>query len=261
VLVEKPMAMNAEEGAAMAAAATAAGRLLMVSYNQRFEQGSMFLKRWADEGGLGDIYFARAVWRRPMGQLPAPMQDRPTGAYNRNWFNEADKGGGVARDLGSHVIDLALWIMGFPEPVDITGRSYAHFGPEITRARGARFDVDDHTIGLVRFANGASLQVEVSFGQHTGEEEVVNEFYGTRGGASRSSVASGLKLFGEAAGAYTTTQPRYTEPAGSTQGHFVDCILNGQEPLITPAQGVTVTRIIDGLYASSRSFAEAIAQK
>jgi predicted dehydrogenase len=254
VLVEKPMAMNAEEGVAMANAAEAAGRLLMVSFNQRFEQGSQFLKRHIDAGGLGDIYFARAIWRRPMGLIPTPLQPRPTGAYNRNWFNEADKGGGVGRDLGAHVIDLALWMMGFPEPVDIVGRSYAHFGPDFTRAWGARFDVDDHTVGFVRFANGASLHVEVSFGQHTGHEEVLNEFYGTKGGASRGGFTGGLELYGQAPGGYTTITPRFTEPAGSTQGHFVDCIANGAVPMITPAQGIAVTRLIDELYASSRTF-------
>jgi predicted dehydrogenase len=245
VLVEKPLAANTAEAQRMAGAARDAQRVLMTSYNQRFGPDMLYLKRVVDEGRLGDIYFARAAWRRPLGQLPQPVSLRATGAYNRNWFNEADKGGGVGRDLGAHMIDAALWIMGFPEIADVTGRAYAHFGPQLAAGAGTRFDVDDHTVGFVRFKNGASLQLEVSFGQHVDQELVVNEFFGTSGGASRGSA--GLTLAGEDSGVYTTTRPRLVDTSASTQGHFVESILAGRAPIITPEQGVAVMRIIDGL--------------
>src|SRR5438876_1150959 len=160
VLVEKPMAVNAAEGEQMAAAARKNGRTLMVSHNQRFGGDVMYLKRAIDEGLLGDIYFVRTIWRRTMGSLPQPTVDRPTGSYNRNWFNEADKGGGVTRDLGSHIIDVALWLMGFPEIADVHGSAYTMFGPEFAQQQNTRFDVEDHSVGFVRFQNGASMQVE-----------------------------------------------------------------------------------------------------
>lgn len=58
---------------------------------------------------------ARWHQRRATGILPAPSVDRATGAYNRNWFNEKAMGGGVCSDLGSHVMYLALYLMGFPK--------------------------------------------------------------------------------------------------------------------------------------------------
>ena len=138
VLVEKPMAVTTEEARRMAEVAKKTGKTLMVSYNQRFEPEVRFLKRYIQEGGLGDIYFARTVWRRPLGMSPPPTLDRSTGAYDRNWFNEAKSGGGVARDLGSHIIDIAMWLMGFPEIESVIGRGFTYSCHSRNRIRGAR---------------------------------------------------------------------------------------------------------------------------
>ncbi|MEI6914271.1 MAG: Gfo/Idh/MocA family oxidoreductase, partial [Armatimonadota bacterium] len=167
VLVEKPMAVTGDEAQAMADAAKKSGRVLMVSYNQRFGQDVMFLKRYIGEGHLGDIYFARTLWRRPLGMLPPAMHPRPTGAYNRNWFNEANNGGGVARDLGSHVIDIAMWLLGFPEIESVTGKAFNIFLPEWLAGQGVQCDADDHSVGFVKFKNGACLQIEAAFGSYS----------------------------------------------------------------------------------------------
>ena len=248
VLVEKPMAAGATEGREMARAARAAGRVLMVSYNQRFGADVQYLKRAIDEGHLGRLYFARAVWRRPLGMLPPPVASRPTGPYDRNWFNEAVRGGGVALDLGSHVLDLALWLMGFPPVAEVSGCTYAMFGPKWAQAQGATFDADDHTVGFVRFATGASLQVEVSFGSHTDREVIEIELFGSEGGALRRS-GQPLRLFSSWAGAYTVLEPRLGEPGSSPQAEFVSSIREGREPLCTAEQGVAALEVIDGLRA------------
>jgi len=247
VLVEKPMAVTTAEAQSMADAAKRTGRVLMVSYNQRFGQDVMFLKRYIEEGNLGDIYFARTMWRRPMGCLPPPMADRPTGAYNRNWFNEADNGGGVARDLGSHVIDIAMWLMGFPEVQDVAGRAFNMFLPEFLAGKGVKCDADDHSVGFVRFTNGACLQIEAAFGSYADGEKIVTEIFGSKGGVFREA-GQAPKLFSKATGTYTTTVPRLAEPQTSAQAEFVNAILSGKSPVVTPDQGVAVTRIIDGIY-------------
>jgi predicted dehydrogenase len=255
VLVEKPMAHTAAEAVAMTEAAQAAGKTLMVSYNQRFGADMQFLKKVVEAGQLGDIYFARAVWRRPLGMLPEPQVERATGMHSRNWFNEKDKGGGVGRDLGAHMIDLAMWIMGFPAIADVSGRMYNNFLPEWVSQFGPQYghDADDHTVGFVRFENGASLQIEMSFGQHVGQEQVLSEFFGTKGGAVRDAM-HGLKLFGEVAGSYTTTEPKLPKATGSTQENFVTSILTGTTPMVTPEQGIALMKVIDGLYSSGANF-------
>jgi len=251
VLVEKPMAMDAAEGEQMAAAAKAAGKTLMVSLNQRFDPDVQFLKRYIEEGNLGDVYFARTLWRRPLGGLPSPTLNRPTGEYTgRNWFNEASKGGGALRDLGAHVIDVAMWLMGFPEILDVSGRAYTMFLPEFLSGTSHVGDADDHSVGFARFKNGASLQIEVSYGQHIDHDELITEVFGSKGGALRWSGRP-PKLYGQTGGAYSTTEPRLQEKRSSVQQEFVSSILEGRPPLVTPEQGIAVTRIMDAIYAGA----------
>jgi predicted dehydrogenase len=252
VLCEKPMAVNADRARAMAAAAAASGRILMVSYNQRFGADIQYLKRYIEDGNLGQVYFVRTGWRRPMGVLPPPRAYRPTGEeYSRNWFNEKRMGGGVTSDLGSHVVDLAMYLMGFPKVKQVVGAAYTKFLPEFLEGLGVPSDADDHSVGFAKFENGASMQFEASFGSYVERETVFQAVYGDRGGAHRES-GQPLRLFGQSAGAYTTILPRVELPAVSPMAHFVECIVEGKTPMVTPEQGVAVTEILDGIYASGQ---------
>jgi predicted dehydrogenase len=249
VLCEKPPAVNAAEVERMIAAARKADRTLMFSFNQRFTAEAQFLKRYIEEGRLGEIYFARTCWLRPMGMLPAPVMDRPTGPYNRNWFNERAKGGGAMRDLGSHVIDRALWFMGFPGIAKVHGNAYCKFGPAFVAGKGVTFDADDHSIGYVQFADGAAMSVEASFGSFVEKETIVTELYGDKGGAV---LGEGVRVFDSAGGGFVTSSlTRYGEPVENAQEHFVRSILNGATPIILPEQGLAVMQVIDGIYGGA----------
>ena len=251
VLIEKPMAMNAAEAESMATAARNGNRVLMISMNQRFGQDAVFIKRCVEQGHLGQVYFARSVWRRPLGCLPPSQYERPTGTYHGvNWFNEAEKGGGAARDLGAHMIDLAMWFMGFPEIESVSGGTYTMFGPEAWKGKGVKFDADDHAVGFVRFSNGATLQIEISYGQHTDKQEVVTELFGSEGGVYRSALDHCIKLFGSQCGGYTTAEVRLQEITRSPQAEFVESILEERQPLVTLEQGIAVMRVIDGIYGA-----------
>ncbi len=250
VLCEKPMAVNAEQGRQMADAAKSAGRILMISYNQRFGSDIQYLKKYIDDGNLGEIYFVRTGWRRPMGMLPNPTASRATGEYNRNWFNEKSMGGGVASDLGSHTVDLAMYLMGFPRVKQVVGCAYNKFLPEFLAGKGVASDADDHSVGFVKFENGASLQMEASFGSYIERETVFQAIYGDRGGAHREA-GSPVKLFSKTGGAYSTIIPRIDIPSTTPMAHFIECIIEGKIPIVTPEQGVVVTSILDGIYSSS----------
>lgn len=250
VLCEKPMATDAAKAQAMADAAKQAGKALMISYNQRFGGDIQYLKQYVDEGHLGEIYFVRTAWRRAMGAFPQHLAMRPTGSYSRNWFNEKKMGGGAATDLGSHVVDLAMYITGFPKVKQVVGMAYNKFLPQVLEGLGVDSDADDHSVGFVKFENGMSMQIEASYGSYIEQEKIVQAFYGTKGGAHRE-IGQPVKLFGRAAGSYTTTIPRIDVPATTPMAHFVGCIIEGKTPIVTPEQGVAVTRILDGIYAST----------
>lgn len=180
VFCEKPLAPSAEEIRRMIAARDTSGKMLMTGHHFRFTGTARALKAEIDAGSLGDIYHARAWWLRRSG---APV--RPTFIYKE----QASAGVGI--DLGVHVIDLALWFMGNPKPVSVTGvamtqlavqdRAFSSWGGDIPKG----FNVDEFSAAFVRFENGANLIVEVSWLLHhdSDQDDVQTWLYGTKAGA------------------------------------------------------------------------------
>ena len=251
VLCEKPMAMTTAKAQAMADAASQSGRILMISYNQRFGGDIQFLKKYIDEGNMGEVYFVRTAWRRSMGVLPPAMLQRATGEqYSRNWFNEKSMGGGAALDLGSHVVDLAMYLMGFPKLKQLLGMSYNKFLPEFLAGKGVGYDADDHSVGFAVFENGASMQIEASYGSYIEHEKIIQAIYGDKGGACRES-GQPVKLFTKSSGEYKTVIPTIDIPGTRPMDHFVECIIEGRTPIVTPEQGVAVTQVLEGIYKST----------
>src|SRR5690242_12029441 len=126
VLVEKPLAPTAAEGEEMVAMAEETGRILMIAFNRRGRHDAELVKNEVDAGRLGRIYHARAFWMRRSG-IPGLG----------SWFTTKTlAGGGPLIDLGVHVLDLALWIMGNPRPVAVSAATYAELGP---RGKGQYF--------------------------------------------------------------------------------------------------------------------------
>lgn len=239
VLCEKPLAMNAQEATEMVDAGTRAGRFLMVHFNQRFTPDAMWLKRYIDQGGLGEIYFAKTGWLRRRG-VPGIG----------SWFTMmSESGGGALIDIGVHALDLALWYMGYPRSIAVLGATYAKFGPAMGKRAKKTFDVDDMGVGLVKFDNGASLFLEASWASNTEREIVYTELLGTRAGARR---CNGITVYGEEAGAVLDVRPsHFTEPTESPQAHLVRSIQRGTPPIATGEQGLEVMRILDALYESA----------
>jgi len=110
VLCEKPMALNSAEAQAMVQAAERAGRELMIAFANRFRPEVVALQQMIQAGELGEIKAIRCGWLRRKG---VPVVG--------TWFTRrALAGGGVLTDLGSHLIDLALWLSGRPEVLTTT---------------------------------------------------------------------------------------------------------------------------------------------
>ena len=145
VLCEKPIAMNAREAAEMVAAGRKAKKKFMVGYNLRFAPTNQLLKKYIDAGDLGEIYFARAQALRRRG-IPG------WGVF----IDKSKQGGGPLIDIGVHILDLTLWLLGHPKPVAASGQTYAKFGKrsDIVGFMGQwdykNFTVEDFAIGLIR---------------------------------------------------------------------------------------------------------------
>ncbi len=156
VLVEKPLARNAAEGKLMVEAAEKSGKKLMVAQNMRFNPDSQCLKRFIDAGDLGDIYFAR-VWAL-----------RRRGVPSWGVFTDKEKqGGGPLIDIGVHVLDLTLYLMGHPKPISASGQTFTKIGNEPGHVGmwgpwdWKNYTVEDYAAAFVRLDNRASLRILV----------------------------------------------------------------------------------------------------
>ena len=255
VMCEKPDAPTVAEAEAMKAASEKAGKVLMVMRNNRFRPTMRYLKERAESGKMGEIYAARCGWQRRRGAPPLG-----------SWFSQKEQsGGGPLIDLGVHMIDLAIWIMGNPTPVSVTGCTYKKFGndshtnaSEEERAN-AIFDVEDLAMAFVKFDNGACLQVEVSWASNVKYEDVFIELRGDKEGAVHGSSTKDMVVIAGQDGEYCVdTKPiiwdELATPAHEANiRHFVDVVNGDAEPIFVPQQGVNMVKILNAIYESAET--------
>lgn len=251
VLVEKPLATTVPGALAVQEAARRSGRIVQVGFVRRFSGNVVTLKRFVDAGELGEVYYGRASNLRRAGH--------PGG-----WYGARDRsGGGPLIDIGSHVLDLCWYLMGRPEPVTVSGNSYARLGersglgPQRYRATDVRQDssVEDLANAAIRFANGASLLVEASYSLHAPADRLAVSVHGDLGGAD---VEPELRLATERHGTMLDVVPQIdhrsfdlVEGFRGEIGNFVRACL-GREAVLAPVEdGVQVTRMVAAAYASA----------
>ena len=254
VFSEKPDAVSVEEALKMKKAAEEAGKVLMVMRNNRFVSASKYIKKYIDEGKMGEIYAGRCGWQRRRG-IPG----------KGGWFTtKAQSGGGPLIDLGVHMIDLAIWLMGNPTPVAVSGNTYCKFADTDTsdsansdfgdKKDDGTFDVEDLAMGLIRFDNGAVLQIEFSWASNIKEENRFVELRGTKSGVTWQD--NEFEIFTEIDG-----QLIDIAPAGKVDrrghknnlAHYLDVVLDGAEPCFKPQQGVDMIKILCAIYESAKT--------
>lgn len=253
VLIEKPLSISVEQAILVQKAAERANRVAQVGFVRRFGDNTKILKKFIDAGDLGNLYYAKASILRRLGN--------PGG-----WFSDKERsGGGPLIDLGVHVIDLCWYLMGKPKPVSVTGNTYHLLGnrtniDNLDFYKAADYDpvkndVEDLTNALIRFENGASLFVDVSFTLHAKENEVSVKVYGDKGGAE---IEPELLLVTEKHNTILNIDPQvdnktfnFKQAFDREVDHFINCCLGVEEVLAPVSDGVEIMRILAGIYESA----------
>ena len=260
VLTEKPMATTVADGQAMVQAARDSGRILMVCFNYRYRADARYLKSQVSEGKMGAIYYARCGWLRCAG-IPGG---------EGSWFvRQGQSGGGPLIDLGVHMLDLAMWLMGYPQARAVSGATFARFGPRGLKSFGGRhapaadlYDVEDMATALIRMQDGSTLSVETSWASHTrpGRDDFYVHLYGDEGGAEMNvrnySNKDTVRVYREENSKAVETRPRLRWQAGGHQEairHFVACARDGTAPESSGEQGLALLKIIDAIYRSAQA--------
>jgi len=244
VLCEKPMAMTVAEAEQMRDAAKAAGKQLGINLSFRFTPQARALKDLADNGFLGHAYHAHTRWTRRDG-FPK----------FGGWFGQRDKsGGGPLIDLGVHRIDLAMWLMGSPEPVEIHGTTHDHIGIPRAKAEGKQFDVEDFAAGYIKFDNAASLTFEASWGNHQAtREDQYTRVIGTEGALVHRNTDGRYTFTAEyhrkVAGHHLSGEVPIPNPeCGTAYAEMVKAIHEGRRPLADAEDGLKIQKVLNALY-------------
>jgi len=258
VLCEKPIALNGDEAQRMVAAARSAGRVLDVAFNHRRRGDVQKLRGLIEDGRLGRPYYTKAWWLRRTG-IPTLG----------SWFTQSSlAGGGPLVDIGVHVLDYALFLLGHPEVVAVSASTYdllatAGFGSSPasnkTGATGDKtFDVEDLASVFMRLADGGTLLVEASWAAHRRDgDEFGITLYGTDGGAELIvddyAPKGALRVFTDDDGAAVAT----TVPVKTGRGHravieqFAQTIRSGDWRGHDGSGAAALARIVDACYRSA----------
>jgi predicted dehydrogenase len=233
VLCEKPIAMNAADAAEMVAAAERARRLLSICFEYRYWDEAVYLRERIARGDLGRVHHVR-TWGGAAHAFPASPAYRDASVA----------GGGVLAHWTIHNLDLALWLLGSPEPITASAVGHLHAAPGV-EALG---------VGLIRLSDGASLSVEASFVQPPSSRPEGWELLGERGAA----WISPLRVWLERDGAWVDDTP----PAGTLAPcdydmtrlihDFLRRASDGGPAPVAADEIVRVQRLMDALYASAR---------
>lgn len=258
VMCEKPMAKTAAAAREMVSAAKRTGKKLSIGYQNRQTPASQHLKQLCVRGDLGEVYYARAqaIRRRAV----------PTWGV---FLDQEKQGGGPLIDIGTHALDLTLWMMDNYKPKYAVGTTY-HKLSHMENAANAwgpwdpkKFTVEDSAFGFVVMENGATIVLESSWALNSlfvGEAKCV--LCGTKAGAD---MEDGLRINGEelsqmyvkkpelGAGGVAFYEGKSESEASREARLWIDAVLNDKDPVCLPEQALVVTEILEAIYTSAES--------
>ncbi|WP_028548073.1 Gfo/Idh/MocA family protein [Paenibacillus sp. UNC451MF] len=258
VMCEKPMAKTAADARRMVEAAKRTGKKLTIGYQNRFRSDSQYLKQLCSDGELGEIYYAKAhaIRRRAV----------PTWGV---FLDEEKQGGGPLIDIGTHALDLTLWMMDNYKPKAVLGTAFHKLSHKKNAANAwgswdpEKFTVEDSAFGMITMENGATIVLESSWAINmlqTGEAKTT--LCGTEGGAD---MQDGLRINGEKHSRLFMNQiqldakgvdfydGKKESPADLEMRLWLEAVEQDKEPIVTPEQACVVSEILEAIYESSKT--------
>jgi predicted dehydrogenase len=245
VLCEKPPAMSHAEALRMATAAQRAGKILTYGFHYRYTPEVEALKRFVDADELGDIYTVKVTAMRRRG-IPG------WGVFT----NKELQGGGPLIDIGVHMLDTALYLMGYPEGETVLASTYQKLGNKPGVGLNGpwdweNFSIEDLAVGMIKFKNGASLLLETAFAANIEEDDVMQvTLLGDQGGAK----VFPLKIYQEKHDTLVDLTPVYLQgkkPRDKEVEAFVNGCLGGVHPSSNPEQGAILQHLVQAIYQSA----------
>lgn len=259
VMCEKPMAKTYKEAKEMLDASERTGMKLTIGYQSRWRADSLYLKKMCEDGELGEIYYGKAIALR--------RRAVPTWGV---FLNEYEQGGGPLIDIGTHALDLTLWMMDNYKPKMVVGTTFEKLKnqKDCGNAWGdwdpKKFTVEDAAFGFIVMENGATIMLESSWALNIrNPKEAITMICGTEGGAD---MFDGLNINFIKNGRQCILKPDLTaggvafydgdgdeDPSVLEARAWLDAVVNDHEPRTKASQALVVTQILEAIYESAKT--------
>ena len=240
VFVEKPIAINFSEARDIVDTAEKCNRKLMVGMNTRFRNDAMLQRSFVKGKEIGEVYYVKTGWLKAQSS-------------SQRWFLEKEKaGGGVFFDNGIAMLDLGLWMLDFPEVKSVTAINYYHN----TKS------VEDSNFSLIKFKNGSSMTIEVSW-NFIGEGEL---YYCNVFGRNGSTMVNPLRIFKKIEDdIFDITPKNIKTPKNIIKQsyeyefkHFIGALRGVHKMISTGKRALSVMEIAEAIYDSAKKEKEIV---
>ncbi|MFQ6102843.1 MAG: Gfo/Idh/MocA family protein [Candidatus Glassbacteria bacterium] len=240
VICEKPLSLNSNEAKRIVNLVEKHNRKLLVAFNNRFRLDTSIIKARIEQGELGKIMYLKTGWLKKKFSL-----------FRQPWaFSRMEAGGGAFIDMGIHLIDVCLWLLGYPEVKRVS--AFLHNG----REEGS---VEDGGIALIVTEGDVSIFVEVFWGLHLKEGFHYLNVYGENGSAQLDPFC----IYGGANGEIVDKTPKITK---SRENIFIESyrheieyfveVLGGRADPPRLEEQIILHEAIDAIYRSARDGTE-----
>jgi predicted dehydrogenase len=236
VLVEKPIALNYNDAKTLDEIATKNKLTLMVGMHNRFRDDVSMLRNFLAQDELGDIFYIKTGWLQR-------WQKQETSS----WHSEKkSSGGGVLIDIGIQLLDLALYIVNFPQLKRVKLYDY-HLNPEI--------NVEDAALAVIETATGQTITIEVSWKMHLEKDTVYTHVFGKRGAAKLNPLRIHREMHANLVNLSPLDQhssvDMFKKAYSKELRHFVNVLNGDKENRSSASDALKVMKIIDALYESA----------
>ena len=228
IFCEKPVDLSAERIVACLEVVKAAGVPLMIGFNRRFDPNFAALRRRLAAGAIGEVEIVTVLSRDP---APPPASYVATS-------------GGIFRDMMIHDLDMARFLLGDDEPVEVHALGSALVDPEI----GAAGDADTALV-VMKTAAGRLVQISNSRRATYGYDQRI-EVHGSKGMLRAGNVHESTIELASADGFCADPVQhffleRYAEAYRAELATFVDCVEKGEAPSPSGEDGLAAQRLAD----------------
>lgn len=258
VMCEKPMAKTVEGAKAMVEAAKTSGKVLTIGYQNRYRDDSSYLNRACRNNDLGEIYFAKAhaIRRRAV----------PTWGV---FLDEEKQGGGPLIDIGTHALDLTLWMMDNYKVKSVKGNVYRKLADQTETGNAwgdwnpEEYTVEDSAFAFITMEDGATVILESSWALNSLDvDEAKTSLSGTKAGAD---MKDGLRINSVKYNKQVIEVPSLGSggvafydgvddlPEVKEAKTFYNAVMNGGELVVKPEQALVVTEILAAIYESAET--------